>query len=489
MRLDARWAKLALILATVALLATACRSDGDVAEDAEDAVDEAVSDAEDAADDAADEVEDAADDAEDAADDAADDADDAADDADGAADDAPAGDIATDVGVTDEPCPDAVNPDNGCIYLGQISDLTVGPFVGLAVPITDAIAAFWQDRNEQGGIGGYDVDATTYTRDNQYNPEVHSQQYEEIKGDVLALAQSLGSPTTFAIQGDLEANDIVTVPVSWTSAWLFSTEVVEAGNTYCIEAINGLDFLNGESPIESITAIHYPGDYGDDGAAGAEFWAEQNGVDFTDVPTVPGQDNQAEAIAAATADGVDVVLITTGPSDAGTIVGQAAAAGATPRFLFNSPSYNPGLLDSPAVDAVTGLVTVAGPWQPYETDTPGHAAMREVLGEEGNDGLTSGWVWSYNMLAILEQAIANGDLTRAGMVEAVSQTTEVDYQGMLPEGSGNLGGEGLASAVLDTSIARPSADVSSGLVGEGYFQGETVANLELSGPCYEGGIS
>ena len=484
MRLDTRWARLALILATVALLATACRSDGDVEEDAEDAVDSAVEDAEDAVDDAEDAVDDAAEDAEETADDAMDE-----ETEEGGDDAAPAGDVATDVGVTEEACPAAVNPDNGCIYLGQISDLTVGPFVGLAVPITDAITAFWQQQNENGGIGGYDVDASTYTRDNQYNPEIHSQQYEEIKGDVLALAQTLGSPTTFAIQEDLEANDIVAVPVSWTSAWLFSTEVVEAGNTYCIEAINGLDFLNEESPISAITAIHYPGDYGDDGAAGAEFWAEQNGIEFTDVPTVPGQDNQAEAIAAATADGVDVVLITTGPSDAGTIVGQAAAAGATPRFLFNSPSYNPGLLDSPAVDAVTGLVTVAGPWQPYETDTPGHAAMREVLGEEGNDGLTSGWVWSYNMLAILETAIANGDLTRAGMVEAVSQITEVDYQGMLPEGSGNLGGDGLASAVLDTSIARPSADVSSGLVGEGYFQGETVANLELSGPCYEGGIS
>lgn len=34
-------------------------------------------------------------------------------------------DVAFDVGVTEEACPDAVNPDNGCIYLGTISDLSV----------------------------------------------------------------------------------------------------------------------------------------------------------------------------------------------------------------------------------------------------------------------------------------------------------------------------------------------------------------------------
>ena len=40
-------------------------------------------------------------------------------------------------GVTSEPCPDAVNEDNGCIYLGTISDLTQGPFAPLGVPITE----------------------------------------------------------------------------------------------------------------------------------------------------------------------------------------------------------------------------------------------------------------------------------------------------------------------------------------------------------------
>ena len=75
--------------------------------------------------------------------------------------------IKVDFGVTDEPCPQAVDTSKGCIYLGTISDLTEGPFKVLGVPITDAQRAFWQRVNGQGGIGGYEIDATKYVRDNK----------------------------------------------------------------------------------------------------------------------------------------------------------------------------------------------------------------------------------------------------------------------------------------------------------------------------------
>ena len=62
------------------------------------------------------------------------------------------------------------------------------------MPITDAQKAFWKRVNEQGGIGGYEIDVTTYVKDNKYNPQIHNQVYQEIKPNILALAQTLGSP-------------------------------------------------------------------------------------------------------------------------------------------------------------------------------------------------------------------------------------------------------------------------------------------------------
>jgi len=124
-----------------------------------------------------------------------------------------------DVGVTKEPCPEAVDKAKGCIYLGSISDLTEGPFKALGVPITESQKAFWKRVNTAGGIGGFEVDVAKYTKDNKYNPQIHNEVYSEIKPDVLGLAQTLGSPTTSAILADLKSSNMIGVPASWTSAW------------------------------------------------------------------------------------------------------------------------------------------------------------------------------------------------------------------------------------------------------------------------------
>ncbi len=403
---------------------------------------------------------------------------------------AAAGEIQTGEGVTEEACPEAVNPDNGCIYLGTISDLTQGPFAALGTSIVQAQEAFWRTVNEDGGIGGYDVDVTTYVRDNLYAPETHAQVYQEIKPNVLALAQSLGSPTTFAIIDDLTADNMATAPASWTSAWAFQDVILESGNNYCIESMNGIDYaLENYEGIESVMAIHYPGDYGDDAAAGAEVGATENGLQFIDVPTQSGQDNQAGAIDALVTQAPDLAIITTGPTDMATIVGQAAARGFTGRVIGTSPTWNPGIVQSPAFPAIEQLYIQSGPWASYEADTPGHQAMRDALGEEvrGNDGLTSGWAWSYPLRAALEAAAEAGNLTREGVVEAIGTLEEVDYEGMLPEGAGNFAAEPNEGAVRGTVFSRPDAASVTGvtLLTEDFYTGPTAENYELTAPCYQ----
>ena len=97
------------------------------------------------------------------------------------------GEITTGQGVTEEPCPDSPNPDNGCIYLGILSDLTEGPFAALAVPITDGQVDFWDQVNDNGGIEGYDVDVNTYTRDTKYQAAEHAAQYNQIAGEIAIV--------------------------------------------------------------------------------------------------------------------------------------------------------------------------------------------------------------------------------------------------------------------------------------------------------------
>ncbi len=396
--------------------------------------------------------------------------------------------IKVDFGVASDPCPQAVDTSKGCIYLGTISDLTEGPFKALAVPITDAQKAFWGRVNQQGGIGGYEIDVTTYVKDNKYNPQIHNQVYQEIKPHILALAQTLGSPQTAAILPDLKASNIVAVPASWTSLWAFEDVVLESGTNYCIESMNSVDYAADKLGAKSIMAVHLAGDYGDDAAAGAKVAAEKRGLTFTDVKTATGQDNQAGAIDAIVSGNPDVVILTNGPTDAAVIVGQASARGYKGKFIGTNPTWNPGLLKGPAAAAVMSQYLRSSPLKPYGANTPGYEAMRAALGNvsQPNEGHVAGWVLSYPLKAALQKAVENKDLTRAGLLSAVNSLTSVDYEGMLPEGAGNYSGTPNEDVFRQSEIHKPDEAATSGVSEvEPFFTGPTAKDYKLEKPCYQ----
>lgn len=396
------------------------------------------------------------------------------------------GGIKVDFGVTEEPCPDTGHPDRGCIYLGTISDLTEGPFKALATSIVDAQKAFWKRVNDRGGIGGYDVDMTTHIADNKYNPQIHNQVYQEMKGEILALTQTLGSPTTAAILPDLEGSQVVSVPASWTSLWGFEEVVLESGANYCVESMNAVDYAVDDLGARSVMAVHLPGDYGDDAAAGVRIAAEGRGVAYSHAVTQTGQDNQGGAIDAIVSTKPDVVILTVGPTDAAVIIGQTAARGFTGRFIGTSPTWNQGLLASPAAPAIKALYYQSAPWKSWATDSPGHKAMREALpGVTPNDGYTSGWVWAYPLKAALEKAAENKDLTRAGVLAAVRQLESVDYEGMLPEGAGKFSGTPDESTFRQSLIYKPDEQAATGVgLVKDFFTGPTAKGFKFEKPCY-----
>jgi ABC-type branched-subunit amino acid transport system substrate-binding protein len=394
-------------------------------------------------------------------------------------------------GVTEEPCPDAVNDDNGCIYLGVLSDLTEGPFAALAVPIVDAQRAYWGQVNRAGGIAGYEVDIDTYTRDTKYQAAEHAAAYQQIEPNILALAQTLGTVNTAAILPDMDRADIVGAPASWWSGYAFEDNdfglIIENGYSYCSEAISGLDwFTENKSKPESIAAVGYPGDYGGDSAAGVEKWAEANGVtDVTVIPTGPNQvtGNQDAVISAITAADPDVVVLAVGPAENAEIVGKLAAGGFTGRFMGSLPTWNPALLQTAAAPALTALYNHIAPSEQWDGTSEGIAAMKASTGgaPPRNGGYIIGWLMSYPMRAVLEQAAANGDLTRAGVRAAVAQV-EVDYQGMSTNQSYNGNGKDIAVSAI--KVFEPNAENPLGVVSTGdFYEGPTWDKVDFSEAC------
>lgn len=388
-------------------------------------------------------------------------------------------------GVTSEACPEAVNEDNGCIYLGTISDLTQGPFAPLGVPITETQKAFWDRVNQDGGIEGYDIDVTKYVKDNLYNPQTHKQVYGEIEPEVLALAQTLGSPTTLAILSDLKKDEVVGAPASWTSLWAFEDNILESGASYCSEGMNVVDYMVEEKGIKSVMSVGFPGDYGGDGAAGVKIAADAHKLTYSNVETGPGQEAQAGAISAILKEKPDLVVLGTGPTETAVIVGQTAAQGFKGQFVGFGPTWNPALLKTPAAPALEALYLQSGYWGPYGTETDGHAAMREALGDiaQPTDGHTAGWAWSYPLKAALEEWLSGDyDKSRAGLLEAVKALETVDYEGMMPEEAGNRNEIWRQTVISKVDKAAPTG-VS---IVKDFFVGPTAEGHEFDGPCFEG---
>jgi ABC-type branched-subunit amino acid transport system substrate-binding protein len=401
------------------------------------------------------------------------------------------GEIEIGEGVTEEACPDGVNPDNGCIYLGILSDLTEGPFSALAVHIVQAQKDYWRTVNEDGGIAGFDVDVDTYTRDTKYQPAEHAQAYQQIESNILALAQTLGTVSTEAILADMDAVDMIGVPASWWSGYNFTDNdkglILENGYSYCTEAVVGLDwFTENHAQPESIAAVGYPGDYGGDSAAGVQLWAEANGVeDVSVIPTGPNQvtGNQDAVVSAVSQASPDVVVLAVGPAETAEIVGKLAAGGFEGRFMGSVPTWNPALLQTAAAPALTALYNHMSPTEQWDGTSDGIAAMKEVLDDEPpvNAGYIVGWIMSYPMHAALEQAAENGALTREGLRAAVDGLT-VTYDGASPEVT--YGGDGKDVAVRDMIVYEPDADAPLGTSATGgFYSGTTFDDIAYDQAC------
>lgn len=389
-------------------------------------------------------------------------------------------------GITSEPCPDAVNKDNGCIYLGAITDAT-GPFSPIGGPMVEGATAFWKIVNDDGGVGGYDVDVTKYIKDNGYNETTHAQVYREIQDDILMLAHSMGTAHTNAILEDTRAKNIVVLPASLGSNWLFEEGVMHIGTSYCAEGMNIVDYAVDTLGAKTIGVVHFPGDYGDDAAVGAEIAAKERGVEVIDYTTAPGgADAQTAVINGILKDKPDVVMMATSAIEVGAIVGTTAAQGYTGQFIGSLPGWSGALLKSPAAPALKGLFQHASSIPAWDADTPGHEEMRAAAeGVEPNDWFAVGWAGSYAVKALLDQAIAEDQLNRKGLVKTLNAMDGVDSKGMLPEGDGHYAGDPNENAVRSTLINAVDDSTATGITQKvASFVGPTAEKYEFTEACY-----
>lgn len=210
-------------------------------------------------------------------------------------------------------------------------------------------------------------------------------------------------------------------------------------------------------------------------------------MDFLDVETRRGADNQRRAVSAVIAEDPDLVIIASTPTETAAIVSQAAAKGFDHTMITTSQGWDDALLDGSDA-AVTALLAGARPYRAFTHGTAGYAAMREALGDvEPDDAYTSGWVSSYPLYDALQAAADAGVLTRQGLLTAVDSLETVDYEFMLTIGAGSLGADTPAGQAFAKTVFRiPNPAAGPGATfEEDYFAGVTAATYDFDRPCYQ----
>lgn len=413
----------------------------------------------------------------------------------------PAGDgepveVDTDIGVDDE-----------TIKVGMLADLS-GIFSPLVVEIVAAQEVYWDMVNREGGIAGRQVELVI--EDNAYDVPTHLEKYDALRDEVAILSQSTGSPHTSAIADQLVDDDLVAIALSWYSGWPdpdFGQNVFESYTSYCVESMNGLEWLNTNRDVQTVAIISFPGEYGGDGAAGAAMAAEALGLevvyDGAGEVTPPSPENPnpdwSGVVQQIVASDADAVWTTVNPTALASIMASAAGQGYEGLWSGNSPSYSFKLLGTevaPLLDefyiASTYIVT-------WGTDVPGMAEVVEEMTAARPDLAVSdvyilGWTEAQITHAILEQAAANGDMTRAGIVAAANEVT-VDFNGLAP--SQTWAGDPNDFIVRESYIYDVVLDQYDpitlgegvGSTGwellEGPYVGEVASDFTYEGPCFE----
>ncbi|MFW2332945.1 ABC transporter substrate-binding protein [Ilumatobacter sp.] len=417
------------------------------------------------------------------------------------------GEVATDFGVDAE---------NKVIRVGLNADLS-GPFASLVAEIVESQKVYWEAFNEAGGYQGWTVEPVVI--DSGYATDVGIQNYEEMAQEsedgVLMITENTGSPITSAIAPTAADDNMLVIPLSWASLWPdpeFGATILEKQTTYCNEAINGVEWLKDRVEAEGgeakLAIIGRPGEYGEDGSAGAKIAAAELGIEivYDGTGAVAGDDRTA-VISELVGSEATIVWVTLTPGELLDIFGNAVSQGFEATWSGSSPSFN-YLVHMPSDFAEQFGQYYFQSYYQAPWATPGIPEMERLVAEMTarrpdlniSDVYTTGWIEGIMAETLIRTAIDQGDMTRANMV-AISQSPDfsVDFGGLSANQSWPQDyDEALVRSswiydidpsqfnLIPMSEYTPDNPGSTGVIPiEQDYVGTVAADYEFGGPCIE----
>ena len=393
------------------------------------------------------------------------------------------GSIKTDFGVS-----------NNTINLGVLTPLTGPVAAPIGIPLTKGIEVYFKHVNDNGGIDGFKVNLVE--KDTKYDPTMEVEQYNAIHNQVLMLAESLGTPTTFAIK-DLSAADNMLVSAATLSSELaYVPNLILVGTPYRLQVDNAFDYVVNQLHIQNPkTGIIYQNDdYGLDGLSGYLESVKAYGLDDVGQASfAAGQTDESAEVLQLKAAGAQYVFLTSTPADTATIMLTAHALGYDPQWILQSPAYSTLLLGVPGLAPLLEKAWLVGQgalWGVTKDPTTGKAipGMAQLLADvqkyapdQKPDGFFEfGYTEAWITYAILKKAADSGDLTRAGLVNAFNSLQNVDLGGLYPTVSYGTSPNQRVPTRDNTIFAIDPTVVGTVKALTGDFTGTAAANADFT---------
>ncbi len=355
------------------------------------------------------------------------------------------GDVKTDVGVK-----------GNTITLGVLTDLT-GVFAALGKDITNANTLFWKDQKV---CDRYSVKLDV--KDTGYVPQQGVQLFSDMKDNVLAMQQTIGSPINAALAPEYESEKIVNLPSAWSASLTQIPGTGVVGATYQVEISNGYDYLFEKGLLkegDTVGHIYFEGEYGANGLEGSKAVAKERGLKLIESKIKPTDQDMTAQVTQFKAAGVKAMILTVAPTQTASAAGVAAAQGLDVPILGNNPVFAPGLLSGPAAAKLKEDLYVASPISSFDQHPELLKEYQAAYpGGTPSLGVVFGFGMGEVMKSVLDQACEDGDLTREGVLSAFNDLQEVNTADLVVPIEGFELGK---SPSKESFILRP-ADVPGG---------------------------
>lgn len=328
--------------------------------------------------------------------------------------------------------------DGKTFKVGDITALS-GPAAVIGKSLAAGLDTYWKYYNaEKGGIAGkYPVEVVL--EDNLYESNTTVQKYNKIKDSVVMISQVMGTAPTLAMLPLLKADGMVASPASQDSIWVREQNLFPILEPYQIDVINAMDYLmtEGGAKGKTVCAAVQNDVYGEAGVEGLTFAAGKLGFDVkTVVKYKVGDQDVTGQVSDLRRAGCEVVFAGSLPTEFGKLLGTSAALGFAPQWVAQSPAWIDSLLQTQLRNYITARVLVAAVGPEWGDPTVRGAVeyvnrVKQYKPDQKPDYyFTFGYMQGMATAQVLENAVAMGDVSRAGIVKAMNSLDKLRFDGL-----------------------------------------------------------